>query len=98
VLAAEEFTAEEERHRFLTVQRADVARSVESLRATIREINLTSSERFKEAFTLVNEQFSRTFVELFRGGEARCACSTRRTCSTAASRSSPVRRASDCRT
>ncbi len=70
MLAAEEFTAEEERHRFLTVQRADVARSVESLRATIREINQTSSERFKEAFTLVNEQFSRTFVELFRGGEA----------------------------
>jgi len=70
VLAAEEFTAEEERHKFLTVQRADVARSVESLRSTIREINLTSSERFKEAFAQVNEQFSRTFVELFRGGEA----------------------------
>ena len=70
VLAAEEYTAEEERHRFLTVQRADVARSVESLRSTIREINQTSSARFKEAFALVNEQFSRTFVELFRGGEA----------------------------
>jgi len=70
VLAAEECSAEEERHRFLTVQRADVARSVESLRQTIREINQTSSQRFKEAFDQVNEQFSRTFVELFRGGEA----------------------------
>jgi len=70
VLAAEEYTAEEERHKFLTVQRADVARSVESLRQTIKEINQTSSARFKEAFALVNEQFSRTFVELFRGGEA----------------------------
>jgi len=70
VLAAEECDAEEERHRFLTAQRADVARSVESLRQTIREINQTSSERFRETFAAVNEQFSRTFVELFRGGEA----------------------------
>jgi chromosome segregation protein len=70
VLAAEEYTTEEERHRFLSEQRADVAKSVESLRATIREINLTSSARFREAFVQVNEQFSKTFVELFRGGEA----------------------------
>ena len=70
VLAAEEFTGEEERHEFLTTQRADVVKSVESLRATIKEINLTSSARFKEAFAQVNEQFSKTFVELFRGGEA----------------------------
>ncbi len=70
VLAAEEYGAEEERHAFLTTQRADVANSVESLRQTIREINVTSSERFRETFTAVNEQFSKTFVELFRGGEA----------------------------
>ena len=70
VLAAEEFDSEEERHRFLTEQRADVVRSVESLRQTIREIDLTSTERFRETFHAVNEQFSRTFVELFRGGEA----------------------------
>ncbi|MFN7940266.1 MAG: chromosome segregation protein SMC [Thermoanaerobaculia bacterium] len=70
VLAAEEYAEQEERHKFLTAQRADVAGSVESLRATIREINLTSSARFREAFAAVNEQFAKTFVELFRGGEA----------------------------
>ncbi|MEZ5313198.1 MAG: hypothetical protein R2862_05835 [Thermoanaerobaculia bacterium] len=70
VLAAEEFSSEEERHQFLTTQRADVVKSVESLRATIKEINQTSSARFQEAFQLVNEQFSKTFVDLFRGGEA----------------------------
>jgi len=70
VLAAEEFGAEEERYAFLTTQRGDVARSVDSLRQTIREINETSSARFREAFAQVNEQFSRTFVDLFRGGEA----------------------------
>jgi len=70
VLAAEEFAAEEERHVVLAAQRADVARSIESLRQTIREINQTSSERFRETFAAVNEQFAKTFVELFRGGEA----------------------------
>jgi chromosome segregation protein len=70
VLAADEFTAEEERQKFLTAQRTDVAKSVESLRQTIREINQTSSARFKETFALVNEQFAKTFVDLFRGGEA----------------------------
>jgi len=70
VLAAEEYQGEEERHGFLAAQRADVAKSVESLRQTIREINQTSSVRFKEAFDQVNAQFSRTFAELFRGGEA----------------------------
>ncbi len=78
VLAADEYSGEEERHKFLSVQRADVAASVDSLRLTIREINQTSSARFKEAFAQVNEQFSKTFVDLFRGGEADdCGCSTR---------------------
>ncbi len=70
VLAAEELTAEEERRATMSAQRADIARSIESLRQTIREINQTSSARFQETFAQVNEQFSRTFVELFRGGEA----------------------------
>ncbi len=70
VLAAEELVAEEERFRMLTAQRTDVARSIESLRQTIREINQTSSERFRETFVQLNEHFHRTFVELFRGGEA----------------------------
>jgi chromosome segregation protein len=70
VLAATELESEDERLRFLTAQRADVVKSIESLRQTIREINLTSSARFRETFTAVNEQFAKTFVELFRGGEA----------------------------
>jgi len=70
VLAAEEYVAEEERDKLLIAQRADVAKSIESLRQTIREINQTSSQRFQETFAAVNAQFARTFVELFRGGEA----------------------------
>jgi chromosome segregation protein len=70
LLAAEEYAEQEERFTFLSEQRADVAASVESLRATIREINKTSSERFLQAFLAVNESFGRTFTELFRGGQA----------------------------
>ncbi|NLN10553.1 MAG: chromosome segregation protein SMC [Acidobacteria bacterium] len=70
VLAAEEYTEQEERQRFLSAQRADVASSMESLRRTIREINETSVTRFSQAFAEVNRHFAATFVELFRGGEA----------------------------
>jgi chromosome segregation protein len=44
--------------------------SVDSLKRTIREINQTSSERFRETFAEVNEQFGVIFERLFRGGEA----------------------------
>ncbi len=70
LLAAQEFDEQSERHEFLTTQRADVADSVASLQRTIREINLTSSERFMAAFVEVNEHFGKTFTELFRGGVA----------------------------
>jgi chromosome segregation protein len=69
-LAAQEYDEQEERFAFLSTQRADVSRSVESLKTTIREINQTSSERFLAAFGEVNESFKRTFTRLFRGGEA----------------------------
>lgn len=70
VLAADEYDEQQERHTFLTGQRADVASSVESLKRTIRDIDRTSSERFVATFSEVNENFGRTFTELFRGGDA----------------------------
>ncbi len=70
VLAVEEYEEQEERHGFLTAQRADVEASVESLKRTIREINQTSSERFRETFAEVNRSFGEIFTKLFRGGEA----------------------------
>ncbi|HEX5757920.1 MAG TPA: AAA family ATPase, partial [Thermoanaerobaculia bacterium] len=69
-LAVEEHDGQEQRLAFLTAQRADVAGSVESLRATIREINQASSARFLETFTAVNRHFGDVFAQLFRGGEA----------------------------
>jgi chromosome segregation protein len=70
VLAVEEYAEQEERHTFLTTQRADVIESVERLRATIQEIDATSSERFAATFEVVNKAFGVVFQQLFRGGEA----------------------------
>ncbi len=70
VLAAQEYEDQEERFTFLSEQRADVMHSVQSLKATIREINETSLERFVATFEEVNERFGTTFQQLFRGGEA----------------------------
>jgi chromosome segregation protein len=70
LLAADEYAEQEERLRFLTTQRADIAGSLERLRTTIRELNEESSGRFLATFTEVNESFGRTFTDLFRGGSA----------------------------
>ncbi len=70
LLAASEYEEQSERLEFLTVQRADVADSVDRLRQTIGEINEASSQRFKATFEEVNAHFSKTYVDLFRGGQA----------------------------
>ncbi len=69
-LAAEELEEQQERHGFLTEQRTDVLKSIDSLRSTIAEIDETSSKRFLATFEAVNRHFSGTFAELFAGGEA----------------------------
>jgi chromosome segregation protein len=70
LLAAAEWEEHDERHQFLTEQHADVANSVDRLKETIRELNETSTERFLATFNEVNAYFRKTFVELFRGGQA----------------------------
>jgi chromosome segregation protein len=70
VLAIEEYQELEEREKFLRTQRDDLVQSIESLRSTIRKINMTSRELFREAFNFVNQQFSEIFSALFGGGNA----------------------------
>jgi chromosome segregation protein len=71
VLAIEEHQELETRESFLRTQRDDLVQSIESLRQTIRKINLTSRELFRDAFTAVNESFGQIFTSLFGGGAAR---------------------------
>ncbi|HEU5162698.1 MAG TPA: AAA family ATPase, partial [Thermoanaerobaculia bacterium] len=70
VLAIEEHQELEERETFLRTQRDDLVQSIESLRSTIRKINMTSRELFREAFAAVNHSFTEIFKALFGGGEA----------------------------
>ena len=70
VLAIEEYDEIEERERFLRTQRDDLVQSIDSLRSTIRKINVTSRDLFREAFATVNKQFTEIFTALFGGGRA----------------------------
>ncbi|HSP13317.1 MAG TPA: chromosome segregation protein SMC [Thermoanaerobaculia bacterium] len=71
VLAIEEHQELEQRESFLRTQRDDLVQSIESLRNTIRKINMTSREMFREAFEAVNKSFGEIFTSLFGGGTAR---------------------------
>jgi chromosome segregation protein len=71
VLAIDEHTELEQRESFLRTQRDDLVQAIESLRSTIRKINLTSRELFRDAFTVINQSFGEIFSSLFGGGAAR---------------------------
>jgi len=73
LLAVREAAELEERSRFLSEQRADLVASLDSLDATIREIDDTCTERFLATFGKVNEVLGETFTFLFGGGTARLA-------------------------
>ena len=64
-------TYEQYRMIFLRTQRDDLVQAIESLRGTIRKINLTSRELFREAFAAVNVYFGEIFTSLFGGGTAK---------------------------
>ena len=69
-LAIQELQEAEERLGFMNQQRADVTEAIGNLEATIREINATSEERFREAFDFINHRFHEVFREAFGGGAA----------------------------
>ncbi len=68
--AIEEHEELSERYRFLGEQKADLDRTLESLRDAIARINRTSRKRFRETFEQVSKHFSENFPRLFRGGKA----------------------------
>jgi chromosome segregation protein len=70
LVAIEEYDELAERHGFLATERDDLVSSMESLRATIEEIDATSRERFVECFEVVRGNFDEAFQTLFRGGRA----------------------------
>lgn len=71
LLAPEEFTNLEERHKFLNDQVEDLTSAISSLRKAMNRIDRESSKRFAETFEVVNTKFQEIFRRLFRGGEAK---------------------------
>lgn len=70
MLALEEYTQMEERHRFLKTQYEDLKLSIATLLETIQRIDQTSLQRFREAYEGVQQRFLDLFQKLFNGGKA----------------------------
>jgi chromosome segregation protein len=70
-LALEEFSALEERHKFLTEQLEDLRATRRDLLDIIREVDARVQEVFTQAFADVSAAFDQTFSRLFPGGEGR---------------------------
>src|SRR5207253_5176302 len=70
IMAIDQFDELSTRHTFLTTQRKDLIDSIQSTSATIKKIDETSKQRFRDAFAVINENFQGTFSTLFGGGRA----------------------------
>ena len=70
ILAIDQFDELESRHGFLTTQRKDLIDAIAATNEAIKRIDKTTKERFREAFTVINENFEGTFTTLFGGGRA----------------------------
>ena len=68
--ALEEYDVQRERYEFLAGQRDDLLAAEETLKRTISRIDRTARARFLETFSKIRENFQRTFVDFFEGGEA----------------------------
>ena len=70
-LALEEFSAMEERHKFLTEQLEDLRATRKDLLDIVREVDTRVEQVFTEAYADVSAAFDSTFARLFPGGEGR---------------------------
>ncbi|MEA4888276.1 MAG: chromosome segregation protein SMC [Clostridiaceae bacterium] len=68
--AVEEFTAVDERWRFMVGQRDDIEASKDKLTGVIDELTAAMKKQFLEHFQLINDNFKTVFAELFGGGMA----------------------------
>ena len=75
-LALEEFSAMEERHKFLTEQLEDLKRTRKDLLDIVREVDHRVEQVFTEAYADVSTAFDSTFARLFPGGEGRLVLTT----------------------
>ncbi|MBR3144715.1 MAG: chromosome segregation protein SMC [Clostridia bacterium] len=70
VSAIEEYKEVKERYDFMSEQIADVEKSKSELHKLINELTISMKELFITGFNKINENFSKTFKDLFGGGTA----------------------------
>lgn len=70
-LALEEYSAMEERHRFLSEQLDDLKRTRDDLLDIVKEVDERVEQVFTEAYRDVEREFEKVFARLFPGGEGR---------------------------
>jgi chromosome segregation protein len=70
MMALQELEQIQQRSRFLSRQKADLQQAIDDTQAAIAEIKRRSRDRFLQAFTAINANFSHIFQELFGGGHA----------------------------
>ncbi len=71
--AIDEYKEVSERYEFLSAQLTDVLKSKSELESLISSLTQSMKEIFSESFKKINENFKKTFVELFGGGKAELA-------------------------
>jgi chromosome segregation protein len=70
-LALEEFSALEERNKFLTEQYDDLKRTRRDLLDIVKEVDARVEQVFADAYAEVGREFEAVFAKLFPGGEGR---------------------------
>jgi chromosome segregation protein len=70
MMAIEQFDELSTRHTFLSTQRKDLVESIAATDETIKRIDDTTRQRFRDAFDTINVNFQQTFSALFGGGRA----------------------------
>jgi chromosome segregation protein len=70
MMAIEQFDELSTRHTFLSTQRKDLVESIAATGETIKRIDDTTRQRFRDAFDTINVNFQQTFSTLFGGGRA----------------------------
>jgi chromosome segregation protein len=70
MMALEEYNECEQRFTFLTRERDDLLQSIADTQQAIKELDLITKEKFEQAFTAINTNFTTAFHTIFGGGTA----------------------------
>jgi chromosome segregation protein len=70
MMALEEYNECEQRFVFLTRERDDLLQSIADTQQAIKELDAITKERFEQAFTAINTNFTNAFHTIFGGGTA----------------------------